>query len=144
MTTFHDDFLLQLRADLAQALALPAAAVYAGRAPQKVPRAGLEVWLRPRETEHHGRGGGNQLKVHPYEIHLRLRTRREGDQTGAAQLDQVAAQLALLRERYDGTRPFAGALPALLGLQVEHTSVDTDPDQEDLLDGTLVLRAVER
>ena len=129
---------------MAQALSLPAAAVYTGRAPQKVTRSGLEVWLRPRETEHHGRGGGHQLKVHPYELHLRLRTRREGDQTGATQLEEVAGHLAHLRERYDGTRPFAGALPALVGLQVEQTSVDADPEQEDLLDGTLVLRAVER
>lgn len=142
--SFHEDFLLQLRADLAQALGLPAAAVYAGRQPQKVTRTGLEVWLRPRETEHHGRGGGNQLTVHPFEIHLRLHTRREGDQTGAAQLEEVTTQLDLLRERYDGTRPFAAALPGLVALQVEQASVDPDPDHEDLLDGTLVLRAVER
>ena len=142
--SFHDDLVLQLRADVARALGLPAAAVYSGRQPQKVTRAGLEVWLRPLETEPHGRGGGDQVKVHPYEVHVRLKTRREQSQTGGDQLDQVRAALELLRERYDGTRPFVTALPDLVAVQVEEGSVDDDPEEDDLMDGTLILRVLER
>ncbi|HBP17411.1 MAG TPA: hypothetical protein DEA08_06425 [Planctomycetes bacterium] len=142
--SFHDDFVLQLRADLAQALQLPAAAVYAGRQPQKVTRTGLEVWVRPLEVEPHGRGGGDQVKVRPYEVHVRLKERREQSQTGAEQLDRVRAALDLLGGRYDGARPFAPALPDLLALQVEEGSVDHDAGEDDVLEGTLVLRALER
>lgn len=142
--SFHDDLLLQLRADLARALAIPAAAIYAGREPQKVTRQGLEVWIHPLQSEQHGRGGGDQVKVHPYEVHVRLKARREGDQTGAAQLDLVRQLLAALRERYDGTRPFAAALPALIALQAEEASLDDDVGDDDLLDGALLLRVLER
>jgi len=142
--SFHDDLVLQLRGDVARALSLPAAAVYAGRQPQKVARTGLEVWLRPLETEPHGRGGGDQVKVHPYQVHVRLKARREQSQTGADQLDRVREALELLAERYDGTRPFAAALPDLIAIQAEEGSVDEDPDDDDLLDGTLVLRVLER
>jgi len=142
--SFHDDLVLQLRADVARALSLPAAAVYVGRQPQKVTRTGLEVWLRPLETEPHGRGGGDQVKVHPYEVHVRLKARREQSQTGADQLDRVRAALEVLRERYDGARPFAAAVPDLIAVHAEEGSVDEDPDDDDLLDGTLVLRVLER
>lgn len=142
--SFHEDLVLQLRADLAQALSLPAAAVYSGREPQKVTRHGFEVWIRVLETEQRGRGGGDQVKVHPYELHVRLKARRDGGKTGAAQLDLVRQVLAALRERYDGTRPFAAALPALIAVQVEESTLDDDPNDDDLLDGSLVLRVLER
>ncbi len=142
--SFHDDLVLQLRADLAQALSVPAIAVYAGREPQKVTRQGLEVWILPLQTEQRGRGGGDQVKVHPYELHVRLKARREGDKTGAAQLDTVRQALETLRQRYDGTRPFASALPSLIAVQVEEASLDDDAGDDDLLDGALLLRALER
>ena len=142
--SFHDDLVLQLRADMAQALSIPAAAVYGGREPQKVTRQGLEVWILPLQTEQRGRGGGDQVKIHPYELHVRLKARREGDKTGAIQLDTVRQALETLRERYDGTRPFASALPSLIAVQVEEASLDDDAGDDDLLDGALLLRALER
>lgn len=142
--SFRADFVLQLRADVAQALALPAKAVYRGRRAQKITRTGIEVWIRPLELEPHGRGGGDQVKVHPFEVHVRLKTRQNQSQTGGDQLDPVGDALELLRERYDGARPFVGALPDLLALQVEDGSVDEDPEEDDVLDGSIVLRALER
>lgn len=142
--SFQDDFTLQLRADLAQALALPAAAVYVGRQAQKVTRTGLEVWVRPRAPEQPARGTGDPVKVHPFEVHVRLRSLREENQTGGRQLEEIQAALALLRERYDGARPFVQALPDLVALSVEDVNLDEDPDDPDLLDGVLLLRALER
>ena len=142
--SFRADFVLQLRADLAQALGLPARAVYQGREPQKITRTGVEVWIRPLETEPHGRGGGDQVKVHPFEVHVRLKARRDQSQTGGNQLDPVSDALALLRARYDGARPFVGALPDLLAIQTEDGSVDDDPEEDHVLDGSLVLRVLER
>jgi len=142
--SFRADFVLQLRADLAQAFGLPARAVYQGREPQKVTRAGFEVWIRPLEAEPHGRGGGDQVKIHPFEVHVRLKARRNQSQAGEDQLDPVGDALALLRERYDGARPFVGALPDLVALQAEDGSVDDDPEEDDVLDGSLVLRVLER
>ena len=75
---------------------------------------------------------------------MRLKARREQSHTGVDQLDEVRAVLELLRARYDGARPFAAALPDLLAVQVEEGSVDEDPDEDDLLDGTLILRVLER
>ena len=142
--SFQDDFTLQLRADLAQALALPAAAVYVGRQAQKVTRTGLEVWVRPRAAEQPARASGDPVKVHPFEVHVRLKTRREENQTGGNQLEEVQATLDVLCERYDGARPFVQALPDLVALSVEDVNLDEDPEEPDLLDGVLILRALER
>ena len=137
--SFADDFLLQLRADLAQVLGLPAAAIYMGREPQKITRVGFEVWVKPLTMEPQG-----QVKVHSFEVHVRLRTRREENQTGASQLDAVRITLDDLRERFDATRPFVAALPGLVAVQADPGTLDDDPDEPDLIDGTLVLRALER
>ena len=137
--SFKDDFLLQLRAELAQVLGLPAAAIYVGREPQKVTRVGFEVWVKPLPVEPQG-----QVKVHSFEVHVRLRSRREENQTGASQLEAVQVTLDDLRERFDATRPFVAALPALVAIQADSGTLDDDPDEPDLIDGALVLRVLER
>lgn len=139
MSTFTEDFLLQLRAELARVLGLPAAAIYTGRAPQKVTRTGLEVWVKRLPMEPHA-----VIKVHMFEVHVRLRSRREENQTGADQQDAVAVKLDDVRRHFDGTRPFVAALPSLVAVQVDPGTLDDDPDDPDLLDGTLVLRVLER
>ena len=138
MSTFTEDFLLQLKAELAQLLSLPAAAIYTGREPQKVTRTGFEVWVKTLPMEPHA-----QIKVHMFEVHVRLRSRREENQTGADQQDAVAVKLDDLRERFDGTRPFVAAIPSLVAVQVDPGTLDNDPDDSDLIDGTLVLRVLE-
>ena len=138
MSTFTEDFLLQLKAELAQLLSLPAAAIYTGREPQKVTRTGFEVWVKPLPMEPHP-----YFKIHMFEVHLRLRSRREENQTGADQQDAVAVKLDLLRARLDGTRPFVAAIPSLVAVQVDPGPLDTDPDEPDLLEGTVVLRVLE-
>lgn len=136
--SFQEDFLLQLKAELARVLGLSAAAIYSGREPQKVTRAGFEAWVKPLDMEPHP-----QIKVHMFEVHLRLRTRREENQTGADQLDAVAVKLDDVRERFDGTRPFVAAIPSLVAVQVDPGTLDADPDDPDLVDGTVVLRVLE-
>ena len=138
MSTFTEDFLLQLRAELARVLGLPAAAIYTGREPQKVTRVGFEVWVKTLPLEPHP-----EIKVHMFEVHVRLRSRREENQTGADQQDAVAVKLDDLRERFDGTRPFVAAIPSLVAVQVDPGTLDNDPDDSDLIDGTLVLRVLE-
>ncbi|MCA8922262.1 MAG: hypothetical protein KDD82_10665 [Planctomycetes bacterium] len=137
--SFVRDLLRELEADLAQALGLPAESVYTGRAPQRITRQGLEVWLRPRETEQRG-----SVTVHPLEVHLRLKRLKEGDQTGGGQLGQVLELVELLRRRYDGARPFARALPALVAIQVTEAGLDEEPADDGLLQSGLALRVLER
>ncbi len=139
MSTFTEDFLLQLRADVAQLTGLPAAAIYAGREPQKITRIGFEVWLKPLPVQ-----VADQVKIHLFEVHVRLRSRREESQTGAGQLDAVLAILDDLRDRLDGTRPFVTALPSLVAVHADTGTLDDDPDEPDLLDGVLILRVMER
>lgn len=136
--SFREDFLRELRGELAQVLGLSAAAIYTGREPQKVTRTGFEVWVKTLPMEPHA-----HFKIHMFEVHVRLRTRREENQTGADQQDALAPKLDDLRERFDGKRPFVGALPSLVATQVDPGSLDDDPDDPDLLDGTLVLRVLE-
>ena len=138
MSTFTKDYFRELKAELAQVFGLPAAAIYTGREPQKVTRTGLEVWVRPLPMEPHP-----YFKIHMFEVHLRLRSRREENQTGADQLDAVAAKLDVLRERFDGTRPFVAAIPSLVAVQVDPGTLDTDPDEPDLMEGTAFLRVLE-
>lgn len=133
-----------LLADLAQLLGLPHDSVYLGREPQKVARAGLEVWVRPQEGESLARGGGHQLRAHALEVHVRLKTLREADQTGADQLGQVQATLEQVRARYDGARPFVQDLPDLIAVHVEELSTDEDPSVSGTLAGSLLLRVLER
>ena len=137
--SFARDLLRELEADLAQALGLPTEAVYTGRAPQRVGRQGLEVWVRPRETERRG-----FVTVHPLEVHLRLKRLKQGDQTGGGQLGQVLELVELLRRRYDGTRPFVPALPDLVAVAVEEAGLDEEPADDGLLQSGLVLRVLER
>lgn len=138
MSTFHDDFTLQLRADLAVALGLPSAAVYLGLDPQKVTRPGFEVWIRPGAAEL-----GGCLRVHRYEIHVRFKSRREGDHTGAVQASTVIRALGVISERYEGARPFVRAVPSIVAIEVGEHAIGQDRD-EDLLDGYLVLKVGER
>ena len=138
MSTFTEDFLLQLRAELARVLGLPAAAIYTGREPQKVTRVGFEVWVKPLPMEPHP-----YFRIHLFEVHVRLKSRREENQTGADQQDAVAVKLDDVREHFDGKRPFVGALPSLVAVQVDPGTLDADPDDPDLLDGTVVLRVME-
>lgn len=137
MSTFHEDFTLQLRADLALALGLPSAAVYVGLDPQRVARPGLEVWIRPAGVE-----PAPGLRLHRYEVHARLRSRREGDQTGAAQSSAVLRALATLSARYEGARPFVRAVPTLVAIEVGEHGLEEAGD--DVLDGRLLLRVGER
>ena len=137
--SFNDEFMTELSSDLASALGLPADAVYVGRQPRKVTRQGLEVWIRPGGTEPVGRG----LTFHTYDVHLRLKTKREGDLTGADQLEVIRAALDGLRERLDGRRPFAQKVPTLIATQADEQSADEDEDDQDVLTAVLRVRALE-
>ena len=71
--SFHEDLIPLFKRDLAAVLAVVPDAIYVGDQPQKITRQGLEVWVEP------GAGGVAQvgaLKVHPYVLHVRLKTRR--------------------------------------------------------------------
>ena len=75
---------------------------------------------------------------------LRLKRLKEGDQTGGGQLGQVLELVELLRRRYDGARPFARALPALVAIQVTEAGLDEEPADDGLLQSGLALRVLER
>lgn len=137
--SFHAEFTTELRKDLATALGLPTDAVYVGRQPRKVARQGFEVWIRPGGTEPVGRG----LTFHTYDVHVRLKTKREGDLTGAEQLEVVRDALDGLRERLDGLRPFAKKVPSLVATQADEQSADEDEDDQDVLTAVLRVRALE-
>jgi hypothetical protein len=137
--TFHQDFTRALSADVASTLGLPVEAVYMGRQAQKVTRQGLEVWVQPGGTEPVGRG----LTFHTYDLHVRLKTKRQADGTGAEQLEVVRDAIDLLRERYDGRRPFVQAVPALVATQADEQTPDEDEDDQDMLTAVLRVRALE-
>ncbi len=137
--SFHKGLAPLLQTDVADALSLPPEAVYPGDRPQKVTRQGLEVWIEA------GPGGASlagALRLHPYTLHVRLKTRRGPDLTGAEEIAQVKRALDALEARYDGARPFPHTLPGLLAVQVEGSSVTADLDS-GVLDGSLQLKLLE-
>lgn len=136
--TFHELIVRALKEDLARELGLPDAAVYAGDRPQKVTRVGLEVWIKPGETE----AAEPHLKVHPYEVHVRLNQRRTNDQAGAALTQALKEHLAVVRGRYDGRRPFAAAIATLVASKAEERGI-TDSDEDGVLDGHVLVSFVE-
>jgi len=137
--SFQSDFARELRVDMARVLGLPAEAVYLGREPQKVARQGFEVWVRPGGTEAVGQG----LTFHTFDVHVRVKTKREADGTGAEQLEVVRDALDTLRERLDGARPFALVVPALVAVAADEVDADRDPDDQDVLTAVLRVRALE-
>lgn len=143
--SFHSDLMLQLRADIATALSgIGADQVYAGRRSQKTPSEAGEVWIEAQPAENRARGGGNADQVHVYRVHRRVKEGADSQQIGDGQLDTLKADLETLRQRWNGTRPFVGALPNLVAMQVGEASVDEDPDDLGLLDGYLELRVLEK
>ncbi|HBP21952.1 MAG TPA: hypothetical protein DEA08_29725 [Planctomycetes bacterium] len=137
--SFHEDLIPLFKRDLAAVLAVVPDAIYVGDQPQKITRQGLEVWVEP------GAGGVAQvgaLKVHPYVLHVRLKTRRGPSLTGADEIARVRSALETLQARYDGARPFVADLPLLLAVQAEGSSVETDPES-GALDGSLQLKLLE-
>lgn len=135
--SFHSDLMLQLRADLAQQLGLSAQAVYVGDRPQKVTRQGLEVWIEPQDIEAPEPG----LNLHPYDVHVRLKARRSGSQTGEEQVELLKEQAEVVRWRYDGSRLFHRAVPRLLASKAEEGRVGEGED--DVLEGTVRVSFVE-
>lgn len=128
-----------LPADLVRAGVVTSdAQVYPGRRPQHVTHLGLEVWLErlPRL----GEGSGLQrVALCAVRFHVRKRLDQGPDQTGALQLAQVEGHLHTIYERYHGAVPLV-AVPALRGslpaVAVEG-SLDVDPEDEDVLEGTV-------
>lgn len=138
MSSFHEDLVLQLRADLARAFNLPAGAVYEGDRPQKVTRIGMEVWIKPSETE----PAESNLKVHPYEVHVRLKGRRAGDQAGALLSQAMKEHLQAVRQRYDGRRPFVAAIATLVACKAEERQIQ-EPEDDGTIDGHVLVSFVE-
>lgn len=136
--SFFADFSAALVADLSALLRLPTGVVYVGRAPQRVTPQGLEVWIQPLDVEAHATGN-----LHAFDLHLRLRSRRDGALTGGEQLARLRREVERVRLRYDGTRPFTRTVPALVATQVEDAVVDAEPEDADLLEIALRLKALE-
>ena len=137
--SFHEELLPLLRGDLAAALSLPPEAIYAGDQPQRVTRQGLEIWV---EAGPGGAALAGALTVHPYSLHVRLKTRRGPNLTGADEISAIKRALETIRSRYDGTRPFAASLRSLIAAQVEGESVSAD-SESGVLEGNLQLKLLE-
>lgn len=141
---FMDTFLTQLATDLETALTLPTAAIYRGRRPQVTSRSEKEAWLEPLETGNESQGLGGVLE-HRVRIHVRVREGAdEGNRTGAAKLTTVRADLETLEARYNGVRRFYSALTDLVILTAEIDRPDADPTADKLMDGSVLVRALER
>lgn len=134
--SFHTDLMLQLKADLAQLFTLPAEAVYVGDQPQKITRAGLEVWIEPKETERAERSSW----IHNYVVHVRLKTKRAGDLAGGEVVESLKTFTERVRVHYDGTRPFIAAVPSLLAVEADESGVEND---DSVIDASVRLRFVE-
>jgi len=135
--TFHEDFTLQLRANLADTLGLPSALIYVARQPQRPSKPGLEVWIEPDAVPEFL---GLRSALHTYLVHFRVTPKPQPDGTGAEQLERIQDALEGLRKQLDAPSPFARAVPALLVLQVAELR---GLDEDDVLAAVLRIRVLE-
>ena len=115
----------ELEALVAQALNLPAVAVYTSPEPQAVPRNGLEAWLEPLRPQQPAAGVTSYL----FALHLRQRVQDHPAGTLGPAAKELLAQADVLRAALDGRRPFAARVPQLVGLALdggEFSSRDQD------------------
>ena len=125
----------ELEALVAQALNLPAVAVYTSPEPQAVPRNGLEAWLEPLRPQQPAAGVTSYL----FALHLRQRVQDLPTGTLGPAAKELLAQGDGLRALLDGRRPFAARVPQLIGLALEGGEL-TSRDQDLSLE--LDLKAV--
>ena len=124
-------------ADIRTALGLSSGSVYVGRRPQNVPVKDVEVLILRGEVDQRGAGLGHEVEIHPYELHVRMRTNAGGDRTGKAQQTTVEAHMRTLVDRYHGLRPFVATLTDLVAVQAREGDVDLDPTDEATLVGVV-------
>lgn len=123
--TFFERVTGELEALVAQALNLPAVAVYTSPEPQAVPRNGLEAWLEPLRPQQPAAGVTSYL----FALHLRQRVQDQPAGTLGPAGKALLAQADVLRAALDGRRPFAARVPQLVGLALnggELSSHDQD------------------
>lgn len=141
---FSDTFLTQLATDLETALSLPTAAIYRGRRPQRVRRAEKEVWLEPLDVGNENAGLGG-VREHRVRVHVRLTEGAdEGNRTGAAKQTSVRTDLEAVEARYNGVRRFYSALSDMVVLTAEIDRPDAPDEDDKVLDGSVLVRALER
>lgn len=143
MSSWAEDFADQLASWIATQLSINASAVYRGREPQAQPVKDLEVWVRYDATTPFARGLGAQGATHAFEVHVRMDALREGNRTGASQLDTVKEHLETLRRGLHGRLPWGLTPASLIDIAAEELDVDDDPSQQRTLDGMLMVRARE-
>ena len=133
--TLFEQVVSELETLVAQALSLPAEAVYTSPEPQAVPRNGLEAWLEPLRPQQPAAGVTSYL----FALHLRLRVQDQPAGTLGPAAEELLAQGDALHALLDGRRPFAARVPQLIGLALEGGEL-TSRDQDLSLE--LDLKAV--
>lgn len=116
-----------------------AAAVYAGRRPQKVQRQDVEVWVERLPDPETAGTGFQHLRAHDYRLHVRARGNGGGNGSGSALLTTVEAHMQTIKERYDAAVPFTSTFSGMCPVRAVEESVDEDPDDEATLDGSVRL-----
>ena len=126
-------------ADLVTAGVAPvAAAVYDGRRPQGTTRTDREVWIEAQPGEPFGRGM-QDLDSYPYLVHVRVATpgNAGANRTGAEKSRAVIGFLDTIRDRYHAKRPFLSTLPEIKFASAVIETIDTDPLDTRVIDGTI-------
>lgn len=127
-------------ADLVTAAVVTSSAqVYAGRRPQHVARNDREVWLEAIASPSQEGSGFQAVDVYPYLVHVRLRAPGNGgaNQAGAGHVASVKALMETIARRYHGEIPFAVTFTGMLPCEAVEESVDVDPEDAALVEGTV-------
>lgn len=110
-------------------------AVYTGRRAQQVPRD-AEVWLEYQGAAPAG-GGLHAVTQHTYAVHVFRRGNDGPGARGERNLTDVEADLATIRDRYQGACPFKATATGMIHATAEVDDVDVDPEERRFQEGTV-------
>lgn len=144
--SFHSSLMTALSADVVTALSISSSAVLNGRRKENVARQGVTVLIEPVDVEYEGQGGGHQLKAHRYRVHVMDRSKPEGNLVGTTKTNTVQGHLQTLQRLWDGAgfTNSSNLSGDLICMSAVIDEPDADKEDQETLDGSLLLTAVER
>ncbi len=113
------------------------AQAYSGRRARDKTDARGELWLERMPAP--ASGDVQQVRAHPYRVHVRHPLNGGPDKAAASQLTIVEARMRTIADRYHGQCPSITGVSNVLSISAVEDVVDVDPENEAVLDGVVLV-----
>lgn len=136
--SFFSDIIDPFRTDLATALSLDVAHIYAGRTLRRIPATSCELMIERLNAEP-VQGGFQQVWKHPFRLHIRHVSKRVTLQERTAQITAMDLLMQAAVNRYHGTRRLSGTVSGIEAITATEEQVDSaEGDMLELIGTVLV------